>query len=52
MTTRQSLARGWHSLTVAVPKLAKGTWTVSLAYAGNANYVASSGSGRSIVVKK
>jgi hypothetical protein len=37
---------------VAVPKLAKGTWKVTLSYAGDANYLAASATGVAIKVKK
>ena len=39
-------------VTIAVPKLSKGTWTVSVAYAGDANYSAKTATGASIKVTK
>ena len=39
-------------VTVTVPKLVKGTWTVSVAYAGDANYAAKTAAGASINVTK
>ncbi|WGL53366.1 Ig-like domain-containing protein [Nocardioides sp. BP30] len=38
--------------TVKLPKLAKGTWTVKLAYAGDADYAASTASGTPVKVTK
>ncbi|MGC4174447.1 Ig-like domain-containing protein [Demequina sp.] len=39
-------------VTIAVPKLAKGTWTASVAFAGDANYAAKTAAGASIKVTK
>ena len=39
-------------VTISVPKLAKGTWTASVAYAGDANYAAKTAAGASIKVTK
>ena len=39
-------------VSIAVPKLAKGTWTASVAYAGDANYAAKTATGASIKVTK
>ena len=40
------------SVTVALPKLAKGTWTVRVSYAGDLDYVAATGTGTAVKVKK
>ncbi|QCX26881.1 Ig-like domain-containing protein [Nocardioides jishulii] len=40
------------AVTVTIPKLAKGTWKVALAYAGDARYAAASAAGAKVVVKK
>jgi len=39
-------------VTITVPKLAKGTWTASVAYPGDANYAAKTATGASIKVTK
>ncbi|MET0929444.1 MAG: Ig-like domain-containing protein [Aeromicrobium sp.] len=39
-------------VTVKVPKLAKGTWKVTVAYAGDGTYVKATGTGTSVKVKK
>lgn len=39
-------------VTVKVPKLAKGTWKVTVAYAGDGKYTRATGSGKSVKVKK
>lgn len=39
-------------LSVTVPKLAKGTWKVTISWAGDANHLAASAKGASIKVKK
>jgi hypothetical protein len=38
--------------TVGLPKLGRGTWTVKLAYAGDARYAPATGSGGAVKVKK
>lgn len=45
-----TLAKG--ALTVNVPKLAKGTWKVTIAWAGDTNHLAAKATGASIKVKK
>ncbi len=40
------------TVTLKVTKLAKGTWTAKVAYAGNANYSSASAAGAKVVVKK
>lgn len=39
-------------VTVKVPKLKKGTWQVTIGYAGDAKYVSTSASGKAVKVKK
>lgn len=39
-------------VTLKVPKLAKGTWKVTIAYAGDGKYLKASGSGKAVKVKK
>ena len=39
-------------MTFTVPKLAKGTWTVAISWAGDAKYQAASATGAAIKVKK
>jgi hypothetical protein len=40
------------TVTVAIPKLARGTWTVRIAWAGDAQYEAATASAKSIKVKR
>jgi hypothetical protein len=49
-TIRGTLKGG--AVTVSVPKLARGTWKVTIAWAGDANYLAASASGASIKVTR
>ena len=39
-------------VTVTVPKLAKGTWKVTISWPGDTNYLAASATGASIKVRK
>ncbi|MGO4255897.1 Ig-like domain-containing protein [Marmoricola sp. RAF53] len=47
-----TLGAGVGAATVTVPKLAKGTWKVAVAYSGDARYVAAKTATKAVVVKK
>jgi hypothetical protein len=49
-TITGKLAKG--AVTVSVPKLAKGTWKVTISWPGDSNYLVASATGASIKVKK
>ena len=49
-TVKGTLKAG--KVTVKVPKLAKGTWTVKVTYAGDATYVKATATGQKVTVKK
>ena len=49
-TITGKLAKG--TVTVTLPKLAKGTWKVTISWPGDSSYLAASATGASIKVKK